>query len=456
MDYLIMNRIILMIAAWMLAAGVAVAQEATVKRVELNPMDLSGKKYQRLDLNGDPCALVKVQVIADGVQFFGNVIPSGVEHRVGEYWVYMVAGSRDLRVQSPAFLPLEINFSDYGIKALEPSLTYIVTLSLPASVVATAAPSVTTTDEKVDYVSFRDDNGNYGYKDKAGRIVIPAKFESAWEFSEGLARVISNDKRGFIDKTGSLVIPAIYDEAWEFSEGLAPVATGEKFGFINHRGEMVIAPKYDWTSGFKKGLATVEIGDNYGLINKDGRTVLPIKYQWIHFTEGMGRVGFHDKFGFVDQNGSFVIPLQYEDADFFSEGLAAVKKDGKWGYINKAGIMVIPAKYTTADHFLDGEAVVTKNGKIGFIDANDNFRPCKIESREITISGTVTDESGEPLIGATVLDTAQQRGTATDIDGNYKLTVRYGTPVTVSYVGYWSKTIIADKSKLDISLIELM
>ena len=446
-----MNRIIVMIAAWMLAAGVAVAQEATVKRVELNPMDLSGKKYQRLDLNGEPCALVKVQVIADGVQFFGNVIPSGVEHRIGEYWVYMVAGSHDLRVQSPAFLPLEINFSDYGIKALEPSLTYIVTLTSPS-----AEAAATSANEKVDYVSFCDDNGNYGYKDKAGRIVIPAKFESAWEFSEGLARVRSNDKCGFIDKTGRLVIPAIYDEAWGFSEGLAPVATGGKYGFINRRGEMVIAPKYDSTYGFKKGLATVQIGDNYGLINKEGRTVLPVKYRWIHFTEGMGRVGYNDKFGFVDQTGSFVIPLQYEDADFFSEGLAAVKKDGKWGYINRAGIMVIPAKYTTATHFTDGEAVVTNKGKIGFIDANDNFRPCKIESREITISGTITDESGEPLIGATVMDTAQQRGTATDLDGNYKLTVHYGTPVTVSYVGYWSKTIIVDKSKLDISLIELM
>ena len=78
MDYLIMNRIILMIAAWMLAAGVAVAQEATVKRVELNPMDLSGKKYQRLDLNGDPCALVKVEVLANDVEFTGNVYKTDI------------------------------------------------------------------------------------------------------------------------------------------------------------------------------------------------------------------------------------------------------------------------------------------------------------------------------------------------------------------------------------------
>lgn len=125
-----MNRIILMIAAWMLAAGMAVAQEATVKRVELNPMDLSGKKYQRLDLNGEPCALVKVEVLANDVEFSGNVIEP-VEHRTGEYWVYMVQGTKMLRINSGSFLPLMINFTDYDINGLGPNLTYMVTLSLP-------------------------------------------------------------------------------------------------------------------------------------------------------------------------------------------------------------------------------------------------------------------------------------------------------------------------------------
>ncbi len=129
-DY-IMNRIILMIAAWMLAA-VAVAQEATVKRVEMTPTDLSASKYVRTDNNGEPCALVRVEVIADNVEFFGNVIQP-VEHKTGDYWVYMIGGTKMLQIKSPSFLPLMINFADYGIDALIPKMTYVITLSLPAA-----------------------------------------------------------------------------------------------------------------------------------------------------------------------------------------------------------------------------------------------------------------------------------------------------------------------------------
>jgi len=45
----------------------------------------------------------------------------------------------------------------------------------------------------------------YGYIDKTGKIVIEPKFDNAWSFSEGLARVKIDDKDGYIDKTGKYV-----------------------------------------------------------------------------------------------------------------------------------------------------------------------------------------------------------------------------------------------------------
>lgn len=39
-------------------------------------------------------------------------------------------------------------------------------------------------------------------------------------------------------------------------------------------------------------------------------------------------------------------------------------------------------------------------------------------AQKITVSGTVTDNTGEPLIGASVLAKGSQVGTATDFDGN--------------------------------------
>lgn len=55
----------------------------------------------------------------------------------------------------------------------------------------------------------------------------------------------------------------------------------------------------------------------------------------------------------------------------------------------------------------------------------------------ITVSGTVSDPSGEPLIGASVLVAGTKNAISTDIDGNFTLrNVEEGTTIKVSYVGY--------------------
>jgi len=59
-----------------------------------------------------------------------------------------------------------------------------------------------------------------------------------------------------------------------------------------------------------------------------------------------------------------------------------------------------------------------------------------------TISGTVTDDSGEPLIGASVLVEGTNSGTVTDIDGAFELSVPDGgTKLIVSYTGFNTKEV---------------
>jgi TonB-linked SusC/RagA family outer membrane protein len=59
-----------------------------------------------------------------------------------------------------------------------------------------------------------------------------------------------------------------------------------------------------------------------------------------------------------------------------------------------------------------------------------------------TVTGTVVDELGEPVIGATVkVDGDKSKGTVTDFDGNYKLTVPTGAKVTITYIGYMPVTV---------------
>lgn len=67
-----------------------------------------------------------------------------------------------------------------------------------------------------------------------------------------------------------------------------------------------------------------------------------------------------------------------------------------------------------------------------------------VHSQNITVHGTVLSKiDGEPLIGASVICDATKEGAATDIDGNFKLTLPQGAEITVSYVGYSPVTLAA-------------
>ena len=62
-------------------------------------------------------------------------------------------------------------------------------------------------------------------------------------------------------------------------------------------------------------------------------------------------------------------------------------------------------------------------------------------AQQKTISGTVSDENGLPLLGATVLISGTSSGTTTDFDGNYKINATTGDVLSFSYVGYESQNI---------------
>ena len=59
------------------------------------------------------------------------------------------------------------------------------------------------------------------------------------------------------------------------------------------------------------------------------------------------------------------------------------------------------------------------------------------------ISGTVIDETGEGVIGATVMEKGTSNGTVTDFDGNFKLKVDAGKTLVISYIGYLTQELPA-------------
>ena len=76
-------------------------------------------------------------------------------------------------------------------------------------------------------------------------------------------------------------------------------------------------------------------------------------------------------------------------------------------------------------------------------------------AQDLKITGTVTDQTGYPLEGATVLVRGTTKGTTTDAEGRYLLNATQDAEIVVSYLGYLSQSKKADgKSQLDFVLME--
>lgn len=67
-----------------------------------------------------------------------------------------------------------------------------------------------------------------------------------------------------------------------------------------------------------------------------------------------------------------------------------------------------------------------------------------VQAQSLQVEGTVISKSdGEPIIGATVLESGTTNGTITDLDGKFLLTVKQNAEITISYVGFKSQTLKA-------------
>lgn len=197
---------------------------------------------------------------------------------------------------------------------------------------------------------------------KPNAASIPADTQAP---AKKLLTVTIGGKRGYIDRTGKIVVNPQYDSADDFSEGLARVCVGQcdtdhwrgfrytkdqlgtekveqtfKYGFIDETGKMVINPGFESAEMFSDGMAGVCVG------------------RGCYYRAPTDRSEAEEKWGYIDKTGAMVIPPQFGYVSTFHEGLAAVEIGDKWGYIDKTGKFVINPQYDSASQFENGVAKV--------------------------------------------------------------------------------------------------
>jgi len=107
----------------------------------------------------------------------------------------------------------------------------------------------------IDGITSVCNNSKWGFIDKAGREVIPLKYDAVM-FSDGMIAVRIDDKWGFVDRNGNELIPIVYDSVGSFSDGFAMVSGG---------GSLITT---EWGTYYN--------GSKWGLIDKSGREVIPL------------------------------------------------------------------------------------------------------------------------------------------------------------------------------------
>ena len=68
------------------------------------------------------------------------------------------------------------------------------------------------------------------------------------------------------------------------------------------------------------------------------------------------------------------------------------------------------------------------------------------------ITGSVSDDNGIPLPGASVVIQGSSSGTTTDFDGNFSIETSQGSTLVISYVGYESQQIVVGSSPINVQL----
>ena len=75
-------------------------------------------------------------------------------------------------------------------------------------------------------------------------------------------------------------------------------------------------------------------------------------------------------------------------------------------------------------------------------------------AQQITVKGTVKDNTGLPVPGASVLVKGTSHGAAADFDGNFELTANKGAVLVISTVGYKSQEVTVKGATLNVVLQE--
>lgn len=224
-------------------------------------------------------------------------------------------------------------------------------------------------------------NDKFGFIDEKGNLIIPAIFDDADDFYNGLAPVKKDDKWGFIDTSGNVVINFQFDEPNSFFDGIAVAKQNGKYGYIDMKGNWIVQPKFSKVGSATDGYLECFMNGKAGMLDYLGNNIIPFEFKefrqyedgFFHAQKYIGEESDDYVVGLYTATGKKIIPVEYERIDYLGNNLYKVRSNEKYyGIYNTDGEIVLPVKYDAIRAF-DEIYYVCENDLCGIMDKNLNW-----------------------------------------------------------------------------------
>ena len=454
------------------------AQELRVKSFTPLPMDLTARKQQRLDLNGKPCAMLKIMVMDDitdcNKSNIGDIATSGVMKLV-----YLPSVVRSVTLNFKYHYPLTITFADYGVTKLEGSATYelrlvdalqmmmengnaaqqtasVTTTTIPnvgnsqnANTAQQTAPVTTTQNVSSSQNNSLSMSAKEAYKiaDEADEAKDYAKALKYYQYAAEKNDSHAQYRLGYMYAHGESVTQN-YAEAmkWYLKAAEQENANAQSnLGLMYEKGQGV---KQDYSEANKWYQKAAEQGNtsaqfNLGLSLYFGKGITQNyteAFNWLLKAANSGDAASQNNVGTMYQNGQGV-------KQDYSEALKWYTKASEQGHTSalyNLGLMYAEGTGMKSQNIAEALNCFYKAAQKGHEKAKAKLEEYR---KNGNIIGVVIDkDTNEPIIGCSVIvvksdKTSSNVGTVSDINGFFSLNANVGDEIKVQYIGYKKRRV---------------
>ena len=454
------------------------AQELRVKSFTPLPMDLTARKQQRLDLNGKPCAMLKIMVMDDitdcNKSNIGDIATSGVMKLV-----YLPSVVRSVTLNFKYHYPLTITFADYGVTKLEGSATYelrlvdalqmmmengnaaqqtasVTTTTIPnvgnsqnANTAQQTAPVTTTQNVSSSQNNSLSMSAKEAYKiaDEADEAKDYAKALKYYQYAAEKNDSHAQYRLGYMYAHGESVTQN-YAEAmkWYLKAAEQENANAQSnLGLMYEKGQGV---KQDYSEANKWYQKAAEQGNtsaqfNLGLSLYFGKGITQNyteAFNWLLKAANSGDAASQNNVGTMYQNGQGV-------KQDYSEALKWYTKASEQGHTSalyNLGLMYAEGTGMKSQNIAEALNCFYKAAQKGHEKSKAELEKYR---KNGNIIGVVIDkDTNEPIIGSSVIvvksdKTSSNVGTVSDINGFFSLNANVGDEIKVQYIGYKKRRV---------------